>query len=382
MKVETLYQVRIIKEFNEFLLLEEQWYLLCQSSIELCPMMTFGWLIAWWKTFGEGLYMHTITVWNKDVLIAAVPMAIKQNRWGFLQRNILTEWVNTWVDRYIWLLDRRYPDSLTCILDYLNKNKKMWDELYLQRQPIDVQQTQKINQYFNSRPYHTIYEDDLQSPLITLPDSHEALINGLSRSFRQSLKRKVRAIEKREDIKMWIAKDGTQCESAVIDISPHTWQHQQGSSMVATPEIQHFFHEVIQSAEKDNNLFAAIMTIDGEYAAFEVNIKCRDKLHNLKLGYKSKYADLSAGIVLKNFCLSRVMNNKQQNIFEYDLMGTTEAYKLNWTKQIRSHQAVHVIPKSFRNVFWAIKYQYKNWFRKKTPGLFAFMKSIKVFISR
>lgn len=382
MKAESLYQVRIVEEFNEFLLLEEHWYLLCQSSVELCPMMTFGWLVSWWRTFGSGLCMHLITIWDKNMLIAAAPMAIQQNKWGFFQHTALIGWINTWVDRYFWLVDKRHPSALLSILNYLHENNRIWDELYLQRQVVDINQTRDIAHYFGSRSYRVICQDDLQSPTMIFPGSYEELIGNLSGTFRQSLRRKVKAVDKREDIKMWISRD-SECEQAIFDISPDTWQHQQGTSMLATTDIQRFFHDIIGAAAKEKTLVAGVMTINDEFAAFELNIKSRDKLYNLKLGYKSNYADLSPGVVLKNFMLrSLINNNSNENFVEYDLMGTTEAYKLNWTKTIRSHQTMRIFPKTVKNVFWLIKYQYKDWLKESSPKIFSLLKKIKMQLSK
>lgn len=377
MKTQTLYQVRIIDEFSEFLLLESSWYSLAQSSAELCPMLTFGWLCAWWKTFGSSLCMHVITIWDGELLIGALPLAIRQNKYIFFRRKILIGWVNTWVDRYLWLEHKDYPDAHRNILNYLDENKKNWDELHLQRQPVGSQQAAALVSYFNAGSYAVIHQDDLLSPTMILPNTYEEIIAELSPAFRQSLKRKIKLVEKRNDIQMWIARDA-ECKQAIRDISLETWQHQMGTSMVATPELESFFDKDIQSASAENNLLVAIMTVDGEFAAFEFNIRCGEKLYNLKLGYKSKYANLSPGVVLKNFLLKWLFENTQQGKFvEYDLMGTTEDYKLNWTKRIRQHQSVRLLPKKIMNIFWLIKYQYKDWLRNSFPQLFLQAKAVK-----
>jgi hypothetical protein len=377
MKAQTLYQVRIIDEFSEFLLLENSWYSLAQSSAEICPMLTFGWLCAWWKTFGSSLCMHVITVWKGELLVAALPLAIKQNQYIFYRRKVLTGWVNTWVDRYLWLEHKHYPEAHRNILNYLDENRKNWDELHLQRQPLDSQQAMALKNYFNPGSYRVIHQDDLLSPTMVLPDTYEQIINELSPVFRQSLKRKIKTLEKRDDIQMWIARDA-ECKQAIQDISLETWQHQMGTSMVATPELESFFDQIIHSAGIENNLVVAIMTVGGEFSAFEFNIKCGEKLYNLKLGYKSKYAALSPGVVLKNFLLTWLFDKDQQEKFtEYDLMGTREDYKLNWTKKVRQHQSVRLMPKKMMNIFWLIKYQYKDWFRNSFPTLFRHAKSVK-----
>jgi CelD/BcsL family acetyltransferase involved in cellulose biosynthesis len=135
----------------------------------------------------------------------------------------------------------------------------------------------------------------------------------------------------------------------------------------------------VNAAARAGTLRCAVMEVGGEPAAFEFNLMHRGTIHNFKLGFRKKYAELSTGIVLKAFLLEQVLREAATpRLLEYDFMGTTEPYKLNWTKNVRTHSRFWAFRRSWHMapIYW-LEFIAKPWLGTKLPWLLAGLRKTK-----
>lgn len=146
--------------------------------------------------------------------------------------------------------------------------------------------------------------------------------------------------------------------------------------MASEERILNFYSAIIRAAARDGTLRCALMEVGGEPAAFEFNLAHRTTLHNFKLGFRKKFSELSTGIVLKAYVLQQTIAH-EPHITEYDFMGTSEPYKLNWSKSIRSHGCYYIFPRGFRSLsaYWLF-FRLRPWMRSRLPGLMQRIKPV------
>jgi CelD/BcsL family acetyltransferase involved in cellulose biosynthesis len=204
------------------------------------------------------------------------------------------------------------------------------------------------------------------------------MLQALSSSFRQTVKRKIRKAEKTASMEMRIVTDAS-CIDDIMTISLESWQHDNGTSMASTPQIRDFYTQVIQGAATDGSLQVGLMYIDGEPAAFDFNLICRSVMHNFKLGFRRQYAQLSPGIVLKSYILQNIYANQSEcPIAELDFMGASEPYKLSWAASVRSHSRLLIFADriDMRCAHW-LTFQLKPFVHKSMPWLISLSRQVK-----
>lgn len=371
-------RVEEITTLDRFEALASPWDDLCRRALECYPMLMHAWLCAWWKAFSnDNLKCSVLLVWEGDVLAGAAPITVRHERAFGKTRRIVSLFANAWVDRAHILLARDSADIVDALLAHL-ESKVRFEILDLFPLDADSPQTALLLERVRRRGCKIGVDAHLQSPYLRLPDTWKQLLEGLSSSFRQTVRRKIRKVESMPEVTMRIVKDES-CIGPIVTISRESWQHDEGTSMASTERILTFYTTIIKAAARDGTLRCALMEVGGEPAAFEFNLAHRNTLHNFKLGFRKRFSDLSTGIVLKSYALQQLMDGgPDSNITEYDFMGTSEPYKLNWSKSVRSHNRYYIFARQWHVLLaYRLAFQVKPWLQARAPGLAASLKSLK-----
>lgn len=349
--------------------IEPAWQSLHDASDESFPMQGHAWLLSWWQAFGAGEDCRIVLAWDSGTLVGAAPLVVRFSPYLGFRRRVVSLFANTWVDRMHLLLAQPSPAIVDAILDHLHANIG-FDLLDLY--PLDdaSPQTTLLLDAIRRRGWPVGSEMHLQSPCMPMPDSWTQLLESLSPSFRQSVRRKLRKIESMPGVTMRVVRDAS-CIDAIMAVSVESWQQDVRTSMASTAQIRNFYIPIIEAAARDGSLRCAVMEIDGQPVAFEFNLRHRTTLHNFKLGFDKKFGELSTGIVLKAHVLQESLgSDRERGLLEYDFMGTSEPYKLNWTKAVRSHSRHYVFAPRvpMRLAYW-VMFTLKPWVRSSMPWL-------------
>ncbi|MDQ2076206.1 GNAT family N-acetyltransferase [Marinimicrobium sp. ABcell2] len=372
------FQVEAISSYERFVQLRSEWDRLFDSAVEAFPTTSHAWLSAWWKTFADGRRPYVILIWNDGVLIGAAPFYYDSKKIFGSQFRVLRPWVNSWVDRFNFLASFPPTEVVEAILDHIEDIEHTWDLVELPRLDRNSEITECIWQSCQTRELEVGVEDDLQSPFLRFPATWDQLLKSLSPSFRQNLKRKIRSVEKMDSVRMTVL-DGEECIDPIVEISRESWQHEQGTSIASRQEIFDFYQKVIKAYAQRGQLRCALMEVNGEPAAFELNLGHNRTLHNFKLGFKKKFSHISTGIVLKAFLLKQILDSEgpEPEFMEYDFMGVAEAYKLRWSKKVRVQNRYIVFSKrkTTRRLYQWL-YVVKPYVRDSFPALYTLAKKV------
>jgi len=373
----------VIESVEDFDNIRPAWNDLCGKSTEYCPMLGHNWLSAWWDAFGEERQLYVVLVWQGEQLVGAAPLAYETRKIHWQRRRVITGFSNAWVDRYHFLAVEPQKPIIDLVLEHLVNTAPHWDRIEFEPFDDSTSQMRLLVEALNEKGMRSGMLASLQSPRLILGDSWEGMLQALSSSFRQTVKRKIRKAEKTASIEMRIATDAS-CIDDIMTISLESWQHENGTSMASTSQIRNFYTRVIQGAATDGSLQVGLMYINGEPAAFDFNLIGRSILHNFKLGFRRQYAQLSPGIVLKSYVLQEIFEHQSDRpIAELDFMGTSEPYKLSWTDSVRSHSRLLIFSDriDMRFAHW-LTFRLKPFVRKTMPWLISLLRKVKNFKNR
>lgn len=374
--------VEAVLSFDRFLQVSSEWEDLYNNAESCVPMLSHGWLAGWWNSFSKGKNPYVILVWNSNKLAGALPLLIEEQGRIFRLR-VMKAWVNTWVDRFVFLSREGESRSVEVAVRHLmNDCQVSWDIVNIPRIERHSFTDRCLSEVLSRSGIQFGTEDELISPYLVLPKNWEEVLLSVSPSFRQSIKRKLRAADRIEALSVKILTD-TDCINPITEISLESWQHKNNTSIASRPEIKRFYESILEESSRRNELICALLEIDGEPAAFELNIICGKTLHNLKLGFKEKYSDLSAGFVLKSNLIKKMVGDEGllSNLSEYDFMGVAEPYKLNWSKSVREHMNYEIYRSYSKGILiFYLKYKVKPYIKDNVPTVFNFLKKLKSII--
>ena len=87
------------------------------------------------------------------------------------------------------------------------------------------------------------------------------------------------------------------------------------------------------------------LTIDGCRIAFHYSVRSANKLYLLKPGYDPRYARYSPSNLL---CYHVLQDGFRHGLVEYDFLGASDPWKLDWTKETRPHHWLYVFSDALR----------------------------------
>ena len=117
--------------------------------------------------------------------------------------------------------------------------------------------------------------------------------------------------------------------------------------------MKKFYEHIVKGFGESGQLQFAFLSVDGGPVAFELNLTFAQTVYNLKVGYRTEYGHLSPGIVLRHHVLCHAI---EQGYEEFDFLGASEAYKLNWASGARPLGNIFFVR---RRSYWWIPYLFR-----------------------
>lgn len=312
--------------------LAAEWSALMDAALDAEPFLTPEWYLTWWEAFGSGR-MKLLVARRRGRLVGVGPFRVEDEElWG-RQRPVLRFWSNPFSNRANVVLHREHAlEAATAIVDGLFDGAAGWQVARLGPILREAEATRAFTRALATRGRRWGMRESFDSPYMKLPATWDELEDRLTGSYRRSLRRKARKADETGRVDFEFGGRTPQDVDAAFEVSRHTWQHEAGTGLASRPDIETFYRGLASEAADREWLELAFLTVDGEPAAYEYNLRYDGTLYNLKLGYHQGHRDLSPGLVLKRRVLRRTI---EQGLDVYDLLGEAEPYKMHWTDRVR-----------------------------------------------
>jgi CelD/BcsL family acetyltransferase involved in cellulose biosynthesis len=98
-----------------------------------------------------------------------------------------------------------------------------------------------------------------------------------------------------------------------------------------------------ETACKNGWLEIWVLRSNGKPVAYEYHLRYKDKVHAMRADFDETYRNHHPGSVLDARIVQALFNDR---VREYDLGGSADLYKLNWTSHIRKHRQFMVFQRS------------------------------------
>lgn len=279
------------------------------------PFGTVEWLAAWFDAFGKRPF---VTV-SRDASGAVVAAAAFHRRPG-----LLAAAANT------------YSSDWDVLAVDAEERSRMWHAIAATAPPRLTVRALRADRAAAARTalatagYDVVTADDLQSPTLHLPPTYDELLASVSRTLRQQVRRRTRALERAGQVVMRTNRGDASLEDdldAFLRVEASGWKAQAGTALLHDAPARACFCGFARDAARAGWLRLRLLELDGVVVAGDLSCAYAGAEWLLKTGYDERYAALRPGFVLRAEALRAAI---EEGSSRYEFLGGPDPYKVRW----------------------------------------------------
>jgi CelD/BcsL family acetyltransferase involved in cellulose biosynthesis len=323
----------IVTEFGRLEQLSADWLRLWNASARREIFQDFGWIRAFWKTYGQNMCVCSPVVFEGRKVCGILPLAVQRHTLQFLgapgsdYNDILCE-------------EHGAADVLRIALEGVLYLRGAWKTCIL----ANLSSQSLIIRHLQDLPNHLKKRLNLMfgcsCPTIVLGENPASVLAPLLR--KESLRRHsnqlqelgqlvFRHLENRADIRQHLIKFFKQHIErwAMIGRSSHFLQ----------PESRHFYAALVEELDPSRQLRFGVLELDGQPIAYHFGFELDGKFIWYQSAFNVDYWECSPGEVL----LGELLRYARENgLREFDFTVGGEAYKSRFANQFRENFIVYL----------------------------------------
>lgn len=335
--------VRLWTDGHDLLRVREEWRGLFHRAQSDNPYLSWEWISTWWRHFGHGKQLFILAAYLDGQLVGVMPLMSSRGDWTTLFRPIIS-----FVGRgpvqpdYMDLLIAADIDRVgvgTALLEGLHKQlqARAFGRLELKWIPEDSPHCDQLVEGLKKIGLKFTVEKTVRSPYILISGSWDSFNESLSRKLKRDL-RYARNRIAREKIKTDFHRYSTFTDMRrvfreLVAVYTRRQLNRVGRGLFIGRGRQ-FLLDVFEQLSAVGMMDAAVLWLNGEVAAFSLNLKTRRTLYYWLVAYNPGYAFASPGKLLIEYLLR---SSFVEGYERFDFMRGIEDYKLEWKPEIRSN---------------------------------------------
>jgi CelD/BcsL family acetyltransferase involved in cellulose biosynthesis len=305
------------------------------------PALTFEWFCSWWEAFADDRERFEVVI-ARDAggLRLLAPLLFGTRRqWGLPWRETGFP-TNAHTPAAAVLADE--PATIDLLLDRLERVSGQWEVArfdHLTRGPGGS--AEPLIEALQRAGWPHVVKRTRQAPVLELEGGWDEYLGTRSRSFRQSIRRRVRKAE--EAGAHASLHSGRIVAAPLVErafrVAEHSWAQRRGTAITSSPTLRRFYAGLAERAADRGWLSIAFLERDGVDIAFELSLDYAGARYNLKMGYDERYAGLAPGMVLRHHVLKDCF---ERSLAAFHFLGDREAHKDHWATRWQDHVRVTV----------------------------------------
>lgn len=338
--------IKTLNTDNAFLALRKDWNDLLQRSRNDNIFLTWEWMHTWWKHYGAGKELFLVTVRGDDgALLGLAPMCIKKVSFhGLASLKAMTflgteEVCSDYLD--IIASPEAHEEIVKAVFDYLDGSSGAWDFVILSDMLADSGSYRHIVRELEARRAGYFLADEKECPYISLPESYETYVAGLSKNTRYNLSRRARNLEAR-----FHAYDGSESVDKVMEKLFELHEKRMDSKAVRRSDfllkkLTDFHMDAARIFRETGALRIYSLLVGGEPVAMLYGFRYGGRFFYYQAGMDPAYEKQSPGAVLMSNC---IRDSIEGGLHEFDFLRGSEPYKYKWTGT--SRKTVNIVLRS------------------------------------
>jgi CelD/BcsL family acetyltransferase involved in cellulose biosynthesis len=183
---------------------------------------------------------------------------------------------------------------------------------------------------------HVIARPALRSPYLRLEGEWDSYRETKPSKFWREIRRRRRRLEDDHGAVSVEFVDGRENLDALLTeglaVEGSGWKTDRGTAITQDPTIERFYREVAAWAAQQGWLQLGFVRVEQRAVAFSYAIVLHGIVHVVKVGFDPAFGRYAVGTLLTSHAIERAFEQGQR---VYDFLGSEDAYKLDWTGDVR-----------------------------------------------
>jgi CelD/BcsL family acetyltransferase involved in cellulose biosynthesis len=295
--------------------LAADWDALVLAMARPSPFLLHGWLVEWWRHFGEGRTLAVAVAKREGRLVGAAPVYVARSR-------------GVRVARFLGAHESSLGDLLLAAGEERKTGRLLVDELL--EQPFDYAD-------FYGLPADSAlaasaeprFVERVDAPVLQLPDGWEAAYAAKTSSKQRNLhRRRLRQLEEVGPVEFLISRTPEELESALAEafqLHELRWRGRPDGSTFGTRTGQEFHRAAALRLADADLVRIVLMRVGGRPAAFHYIFALDGVMISHRLGFDPALARYSPGLVTT---LETLRAASEEGLRRVEFLGGAERYKV------------------------------------------------------
>ena len=340
--------VETISDHQEFLDLEPVWNEVAEAAGLDHPFLEHVWVRTWWECFGAGSTLRVLVVKAGDQTLAIAPLILTPIRmWGIKVRR-LGFFYNAQVPHADFLIARRPEDAYRAIWNHLAQTRD-WDLLQLCQLPEGSPTLAAMPDLAMQDNCRIVTWQSGASPYLPLSSSWDEYFNSLANKHRANLRNRFKRLSGIGPVAVETITSAEQLPDALeagLQLEAAAWKGAAGTAISSDPHVSRFYSALARRAADRGWMQLHFLRAGSQRVAFDYSLSYRNRIHLLKIGYDPAYAPYSPSNLL--VCLLLQDMFQRDDIGEYDFLGESGEWKLQWTGLSQRHYWLFIFSSTFK----------------------------------
>lgn len=302
------------------------WNALVEQSIADTPFSRYEYLSQWWKTLGGGEWQSAelvlVSAEENDQLVGIAPLFIAE----YEGRKTLLLLGSIEISDYLDLIAREedLPRFLSGFLDFLaSSHGDAWSALDWYNLSDDSLTLAALKTESETRGWTYLEEVYRPTPRIALNGSFEDYLARIDKKQRHEIRRKMRRAAESGRVNFYVVDKNADIEPELESFF-HLMVQDANKANFLHPAMREQMIATLRAAHKGGYLWLSFLEVDGVKAASTLCFDYKNKLWGYNSGVSFDYKDLSPGWVIMGYDIQWCCDNGR---YEFDFMRGDEEYK-------------------------------------------------------
>jgi CelD/BcsL family acetyltransferase involved in cellulose biosynthesis len=352
------YTVKLIQTRLELDKFAGQWNELLKSSSANSIFLTWEWISAWLDSVHPKVDLFVIIVCDQNNQLTGIAPFYCSN--SHLLKCFKYQTLRVLGDCST---GAEYPDIiiskgkekliLPVISDFIFSHYKYWENIWIPRISSWSAAEERFGKIFNEKLIFS-HKRKASFSHVNLPDSIEKYLQILSSSFRATVRRQERRINKEHEVKMLLADQQNLNEllDSLFYLHRKRWEKiGQTGSFIKRPLMEKFYRKFAPIALQKGWLALFALQVNGVIRAVQFGYNYNNTLLQLQEGFEPDFLN-GVGNVLRLKAIEWCINS---SITEYDFLGEHTLHKKHWGAEERWGSHWFAGRKNYKNYLFSIR---------------------------
>ncbi len=330
--------VQTLGDERAFEALAGEWDALVAAMERPSPFLCHGWLLEWWRHYGDGAALQVHVARREHRLVGALPLFVPSRR-GRRVAGYIGGQVAPLADL---LVADANPDAVAALL--LESSAAAGNDL------LDVFGPPAHSRLAHALEPYGLWEIEVvEAPVLALNGGWEEVYRQkTSAKKRNQHRRRRRQLEGLGQLEVSVARSGAELEAALEEafrLHELRWRGRPDHSDFGTPSGMRFHRAALRALLELDAPRIVMLRLDGRAIAFHYYFALFDRMYVHRLGFDPAYARYSPGLVNTLDAIEAAARDGARRV---EFLGGGERYKLELADGIEPMHRLIGLPRGIR----------------------------------